>query len=96
MRIDLYTKTMLTLIVLLLATVVFKSLIQPRGVSAATADFTVLCTACYFPGLPEQSHVVLIDRNSGDIWAYNAKAMSGTEKPFKLGRFVLGQPVLKN
>jgi hypothetical protein len=96
MRIDLYTKALLTLIVLLLATIACKSLFQPGGASAASADFTVLCTACYFPGLPEQSHVVLIDRNSGDIWAYNAKAMSGTEKPFKLGRFVLGQPVIKN
>ena len=96
MRVDLYTKMLLTLIVILLGMIAGKSVLQPNGVSAAGADFTVLCSSCYFSGLPQQSHLILIDRANGDIWAYSGAAMSGAEKPVRFGRLILGQPVARN
>ena len=39
----------------------------------------------YLPGLPHDSHVMLLDKKSGDIWEYGAQAMSGKEKPVEYG-----------
>jgi hypothetical protein len=96
MRIDLYTKLLLTLIALALVTIASNSLIHPNGTVAASGDPIVLCSSCYFPGLPENGHLVLMDRSSGDVWAYSGAAMSGTAAPVKYGRLTLGKAVARS
>jgi hypothetical protein len=96
MRIDLYTKILLTILVLVVLTIACNSLIQPKGVSASGADVVVICSSCAYPGLPREGHLVLMDKSSGDIWMYNDKAIAGQAQPIKWGRLVLGQPVVRS
>ena len=63
MRIDLYTKTILTLIALLLAAIVFKPLLQPQAALAA-GNFDHIQFS-YSGG----EHA-FFDTRSGDVWEY--------------------------
>ena len=59
-------------------------------------NVVVLCSSCSFPGLPQAGHLVLMDRRSGDIWAYSDDAIAGTARPTYMGKLsALGQPVTK-
>jgi hypothetical protein len=63
MRIDLYTKTILTLIALLLAVIVLKPIFQPQDAMAA-GNFASLQFS-YSGG----NHA-FFDARSGDVWEY--------------------------
>jgi hypothetical protein len=63
MRIDLYTKTILTLIALLLGVVALKPIIQPQPVSAQAS-----LAGVQFSG--SVGGFWLFDTKTGDVWAY--------------------------
>jgi hypothetical protein len=81
MRIDLYTKTILTIIALLLAAIVTKPLFTP---SAIVADGKF--TAMQFTGSPGGFYV--FDPRSGDVWSYSS---TGQVEHLKI--VTLGQPL---
>jgi hypothetical protein len=97
MRIDTYTKFVLTLIAVALLMIGCKSALQPRDISAAGPDVTVLCASCSFRGAPTQpqSIIILWDKGTGDVWLYPDEAIAGTGKPIKWGRLTLGQAVAR-
>jgi hypothetical protein len=64
MRIDLYTKTILTFIALLLTAVVFKPIFQPQAVQAAGKFDTIQFS--YSTG----GDHAFFDSRSGDVWEY--------------------------
>jgi hypothetical protein len=66
MRIDLYTKTILTLIVLLLGVIAFKPVIQPKSVAAEGSLNGVQLSGF-------GSNLWAVDTRSGDIWVYDIK-----------------------
>ena len=63
MRIDLYTKTILTLIALFLAVVAMKPIFQPQSVSAA-GDYVGVQFS--YSG----NNHAFFDTRSGDVWEY--------------------------
>jgi hypothetical protein len=88
MRIDLYTKTILTLVALLLAVIVLKPIIQPTPALAQTnlsgVQFEEYGGDYYF-----------FDQKTGDIWCYTPHGATGApvishQKVTKLG-LPLGQ-----
>lgn len=64
MRIDLYTKTMLTLIVLLLATIACSSIVRPVGVAADGPFAGVQVSLIPMVGM------FAFDGKTGEIWIY--------------------------
>jgi hypothetical protein len=94
MRVDFYTKTILTLIALLLAVVVYKPSIQPTSAASGSVEPVVLCSSCGLPGA-DQGAMILMDRNNGDVWLYSDEALAGSRKPVKWGRLVLGEAVTR-
>jgi|ERR1022692_2192181 outer membrane protein assembly factor BamB len=81
MRIDLYTKTILTLILLLLGVITARPLFSPPAV-AADGKFAGL----QFTGSPGGFYV--FDPRSGDIWSYDT---GGNVEHFKM--LAPGQPL---
>jgi len=67
MRIDLYTKTILTIIALLLAVIVLKPIFQPQATLADDRDFGRIQFS-YSGG----NHA-FFDSRSGDVWEYGDK-----------------------
>jgi hypothetical protein len=67
MRIDLYTKTILTLIALLLAVIVLKPIFQPQATMADDRDYARIQFS-YSGG----NHA-FFDSRSGDVWEYGDK-----------------------
>ena len=63
MRIDLYTKTILTLVALLLAVIVMKPILQPQ---AAMADGPYGSIQFSYSG----GNHAFFDTRSGDVWEY--------------------------
>ncbi|HXA75550.1 MAG TPA: hypothetical protein VNV41_00305 [Candidatus Acidoferrales bacterium] len=63
MRIDLYTKTILTLIVLLLTVIVVKPMLQPQ---AAMAEGKYAAVQFSYSG----GNHAFFDTRSGDVWEY--------------------------
>jgi len=64
--------------------------------TSGPATIIVLCESCTFPGLPEESHLVLMDRLTGDMWAYSDAAVVGDADPIYVGTMsVLGKRVTK-
>lgn len=53
----------------------------------------VLCSACYYGELPREPHLILLDTQSSEVWAYSDKAMSGKVKPTSMGKLRLGEPL---
>jgi hypothetical protein len=78
MRIDLYTKTILTLIALLLAVIALKPIIQSTPALAQTSmsglQFTTYGGNDYF-----------FDQKTGDIWMYRNGHVTSHSKLTKLG-----------
>jgi hypothetical protein len=64
MRIDLYTKIILTLIVLLLAVIALKPLFQPQP-ARAEGKLSNIQLCCV------QREFLFFDTRTGDIWEYN-------------------------
>ena len=63
--------------------------------SGAAPAPLLICSSCYFGDLPPESHVILLDTQSREMWAYSAKAMTGQAKPVSMGILRLGEPVRK-
>jgi len=83
MRIDLYTKSILTLIALLLAVIVLKPIIQPTPALAQANMSGVQFSA-------SDSSVTFFDPKSGDAWRYHVPIQNQIEH-FKLTK--LGMPL---
>ena len=60
---------------------------------AGGQSIVVLCSSCTYSGLPEEGHLVLMDANTGEIWAYADAALEGRAAPIRWGRLTLGQAV---
>jgi hypothetical protein len=66
MRVDLYTKTILTVIALLLAVIVLKPIFQPQATMADDRDYSRVQFS-YSGG----NHA-FFDSRSGDVWEYGS------------------------
>jgi hypothetical protein len=85
MRIDSYTKTLLTLITLLLAFIAAQQIIRPKGVNTQSqlAGVQFLKTGEY--------KLIAIDTNTGEIWHHR---WAGADKAVLVGRFTkLSEPM---
>ena len=83
MRIDRYTKAVLTVIALMLVVLVCRSLIQPNVV-AAQGSLSGVQFIAMGPG------VWAIDTRSGDVWQYPYR---GGDAPLHIGKITqLGKP----
>lgn len=51
-------------------------------------DVVVLCSSCAYPGMPEEGCLILMDSQTGDIWAYCDEAVIGKADPKHLGRLI--------
>ena len=71
MRIDTYTKTILTLIALLLAIVVLRPVFEPPTASAQSAFAGI-----QFLGGPD--NLMTVDTRTGDIWHYKTGDLTNT------------------
>src|ERR1035441_9094287 len=67
MRFDLYTKTILTLIALLLAAIAFKPIVQPQPVAAQGAF-----TGAQFSA--SATNLWAVDTKTGDVWVYDIQS----------------------
>jgi hypothetical protein len=83
MRIDLYTKTILTITAVLLAVVVSQSLLRPNAVSAQSALAGVQFTS-------RPAGFLAIDTKAGEVWLYDIESKR-TERLGKLTQ--LGKPI---
>jgi hypothetical protein len=89
MRIDVYTKTILTLIALLLAVIALRPLIQPQSKALAAGKFSDVQFTLSFGGL------YAVDTRNGDIWHYGMGGDAGNVVE-RLGRIdELGKPLAK-
>jgi hypothetical protein len=83
---------------LLLLTAVGVYLLIPSNVAAqgGLGSVVVICSSCLYPGLPQESHLVLMDGRTGEIWAYSDNAVATGGKPTYLGTLsAVGQPIVK-
>jgi hypothetical protein len=88
MRIDLYTKTILTLIALLLAVIAVRPMFQPR---VAEAQSSLSDTQFSVGWGTSEGLTAFFDRRTGDIWTY-----SEAGKVEHIGKLTqLGKPMLK-
>jgi hypothetical protein len=86
MRIDLYTKTILTIIALLLAVMTLKPIIQPASASAQASLSGVQFTTA-------SGGFNAFDTRNGDVWLYSYNA--GVYGAKYLGRIAeLGRPLV--
>lgn len=57
-------------------------------------DVVVLSCSGTYPGLPEEGHLVLMDSQTGEIWAYSDAAVVGKAAPVHLGTLTaVGEPI---
>jgi hypothetical protein len=64
---------------------------------STAADVIVLCQSCAYPPMPEEGCLILMDSQTGDIYAYCDEAMMGRAKPLRIGKFTaVGQPIIAN
>ena len=73
-------------------------LLVPSTVAAqgGPGSAVVICNSCSYPGLPRESHLILMDGRTGEIWAYSDDAVAKGGKPKYLGTFsAVGQPIVK-
>lgn len=57
-------------------------------------DVVVLSSSGTYPGLPEEGHLILMDNQTGEIWAYSDAAVVGKGAPVHLGTLTaVGQPI---
>jgi len=59
-------------------------------------DAVVLCCSGTFPGLPEQGHLLLMDNQTGEIFAYSDAAVVGNADPVHVGTLTaVGKRIIK-
>ncbi len=51
-------------------------------------DVIPLCSSCAYPGMPEEGCLILMDSQTGEIWAYCDEAVVGKAKPKYLGKLI--------
>jgi hypothetical protein len=57
----------------------------------------VICSSCSYPPMPEEGCLILMDNQTGEIWAYCDNAVVGNEEPKFLGRMIkVGTKIDKN
>ena len=83
MRIDLYTKGVLTVIAVLLAVIAFRPYVSPDAVVQAQGSFA----GVQFTG----TWISFFDAKTGEIWNYNT--YGGLEHKYRLNK--LGAPLVK-
>ena len=68
----------------------------PIGAFASgPGDVVVLCSSCAYPPMPEEGCLILMDNQTGEIWAYCDRAVIGEEDPKYLGRLTkVGQKII--
>jgi hypothetical protein len=94
-RLDLYTKSVLTIIAVLLATLSLRPLSQPPPVHAQQSDnqhlyFEPGTTILRNPdGSGEQQGKVVIDRRTGDIWGFPTR----TSAPYPVVPYNKNPPI---
>ena len=90
MRIDLYMKTILTVIAVALLVIACKPVVQPNGV-AAQGPFAGVQ---FFSDNPKIG-IWAVDTKTGDLWQYNFHPGNGTPlEPERVGRITqLGKPI---
>ena len=92
MRIDLYTKFVLTAIAVLLGVIALRPVVHPGPVSAAASDYSYMyveprVTAIRKPDGTEQVQgKVFIDMRNGDVWGF--PTLSGAPYPVDTTRTV--------
>jgi guanyl-specific ribonuclease Sa len=60
------------------------------------SDTIVICESCKLSGMPEQAYLVLMDSQTGEMYAYSDDAVVGNAEPVFLGRLpAIGKRVLK-
>ena len=83
MRIDMYTKTILTVIVLLLTVILVKPILQPQTVAAqGILNGVQLCRS--------EGELMAFDTRTGDIWTYS---IAGGRLAYHYRITQLGQPL---
>lgn len=73
MKTNTYTNGILLVIALLLGLVAYRTGFQPNSVSAQTAvkiNTQVLCSSCGIRQAPSTAHMIILDQNTGKVWAY--------------------------
>ena len=78
MRIDLYTKAILTIIAVLLAVIAGSHLVRPQSVAAAASDLQ-------FMG---GSDMIVMDKTTGGVWKYHMYNAAGDTNVIYCGKFV--------
>ena len=60
--------------------------------SSASFNVVVLCSSCGIPENEETAHILLLDQNTGEVWAYREADL----RPVAVGRLTrLGAPLQK-
>jgi hypothetical protein len=60
--------------------------------SSSTINVVVLCSSCGIPGKDRTPHLILLDQNTGDVWAYEEL----DQQPAPLGKLTrVGEPLQK-
>jgi hypothetical protein len=54
--------------------------------ASGPGDVVVLCSSCAYPPMPEEGCLILMDNQTGEIWAYCDNAVVGLEDPKYLGK----------
>ena len=58
-------------------------------------DAIVLCESCAYPPMPEEGCLILMDNQTGEIYAYCDDAMTGKAKPRHIGKLTaVGEPIV--
>src|SRR5437870_3346406 len=55
------------------------------GQTSGPGTAILLCESCSFDGLAEESHLILMDSLTGDVWAYSDAAVVGQADPVYVG-----------
>ena len=87
MRIDLYTKVVLTVIMLLLGVIAIRPLVHPDTTASAQGPFAGVQFASY-------GGYTFFDSRTGDIWLYNSPDIPGAPSHLRLTKF--GQPLVND
>lgn len=73
-----------------------KSNISNNRTAGAVAAPIVICASCSIVGMPEESYLILMDSQNGEVWAYSDPAVIGQAAPVYLSTFTgVGKQFLK-
>jgi hypothetical protein len=60
------------------------------GLGAKT-NIAVLCSSCGIPGADSTPHLIILDQDTGNVWAYTQL----NQKPINMGKLQPGMPTQK-